>query len=85
MESFFVSVLSKQTVHPVLTADTRWFPGATTKSSFGVTLYYTWISPVRFVLSSCRVLKVEIAHPVDHVEQYEGGGEKDARVRIQVK
>lgn len=29
-------------------------------------------------------LKVEVAHPVDDVEQQEGGGEEDARVRVQL-
>lgn len=31
------------------------------------------------------VLKVEVAHPVDDVKQQEGGGEKDARVCVQLQ
>lgn len=34
---------------------------------------------------SCSVLKVEIAYPVDDVEQQEGGGEEDTRVCVQFK
>ena len=36
-----------------------------------------------FLLSRC-VLKVEVPHPVHHVEEQEGGGEEDARVRVQL-
>lgn len=30
-------------------------------------------------------LKVEVAHPVDHVEEQERGGEKDTRVGVQLQ
>lgn len=36
-------------------------------------------------LCPAMVLKVEVAHPVDDVKQQEGGGEKDARVRVQLQ
>ena len=44
-----------------------------------------WSPPLCGRAASCRVLKVEIADPVHDVEQQEGGGEKDARVRVQFK
>lgn len=32
-----------------------------------------------------RRLKVEVAHPVDHVEEQEGGGEENTRVGVQLQ
>lgn len=48
---------------------------------------FWFIEPVQLscVARSSAVLKVEVAYPVDDVKQQEGGGEEDARVRVQLQ